>query len=53
MPGEFRNVVLEEAGDKLDSSVKNGEVLHRIKEERNSLYIIKKKEGYLDWSDLE
>jgi len=46
-------VVLEEDGDKLDSSVKNEEVLHRVKEERNILYTIKKKESYLNWSHLE
>lgn len=39
MPGEFRNVVLEEDGDKLDSSVENEETLLRVKEDRNILYL--------------
>jgi len=53
MPGEFRNVVLEEDRDKLDSSLKNKEVLHTVKMDRNILYTIKKKKGYLDCSHLE
>jgi hypothetical protein len=43
MPGEFRNVVLKEDGDKLDLSVKNKEVLQRVKEDRNILYTIRRR----------
>jgi hypothetical protein len=45
MPGEFRNVVLEEDGGKLDSSVKNEEVLQRVKENMNILYSIKRRKA--------
>jgi len=48
MPGEFRNVVLEEDGGKLDSSVKNEEVLQRVKENMNILYTIKRRKA--TWS---
>jgi len=43
MPGEFRSVVLEKDGEKLDSSVKNEEVLQRVSEDRNILYILKRR----------
>jgi hypothetical protein len=49
MPGDFRNVVLENDGDKLDSSAKNEEVLHIVKEDRNILYSIKRKK--FTWID--
>jgi hypothetical protein len=44
MHGEFRNVVLEEVGDKLGSSVKH-EVLQRVNEDRNVLYIVKRRKA--------
>jgi hypothetical protein len=49
MAGEFRNVVLEEDREKLDSSVKTEEVLQRVNEDRNILYILKRRKA--TWID--
>jgi hypothetical protein len=35
IPGKFRNVVLERDGGHCDHRVRNEEVLHRVKEDRN------------------
>ena len=45
MPGEFLNVVMEEDGGKLDSSVKNEEVFHKVKEDRSILHTIKSRKA--------
>jgi hypothetical protein len=49
MPGEFRNVAMEEDREKLDSSVKIEEVLQRVNEDRNILYILKRRKA--TWID--
>jgi hypothetical protein len=38
-------VVLEKDGDQLDRSVRNEEVIRRVKEERNIVHTIKRREG--------
>ena len=43
--GKFLNVALEKNGDHLDRCVRNKEVLHRVKEERNVLRSIKRRKA--------
>jgi hypothetical protein len=44
--GKFLNVVLEKNGeDSWTDRVRNEEVLHRVKEERNILHTIKKRKA--------
>jgi hypothetical protein len=46
VPGKFLNVVLEKDGEEqLYLSRKNGEILHRIKEERNILLTVKQRKA--------
>ena len=39
--------MLEKDGDQLDGPLRNEEVLHRVKEERNIIHIIKRRKA--DW----
>jgi hypothetical protein len=46
IPGKFRNVVLVKDGEEeLDRSCEKKEALHRVKEERNTLQIIKRRKA--------
>jgi len=46
IPSEFLDLVLEKDGvDQLDQSMKTEEVLHKVKEDKNFLHAVKKKDG--------
>jgi hypothetical protein len=53
IPGKFWNVLGRMDKISWTDHVRNEEVvLHRVKEERNILNTVKKKEGWLDWSHI-